>query len=572
MKINLFIILLYSLFIVRGVDGQNVKSKSAVQDPALIPGTKNLTENANSTEENMSRPDSVFNFKFNTPGDSVLIRKTFYDYDGSGKILKEDSYLHDPDFALWFVSTSREYSYDANGNTISEIYSSKNRFNDPGYGEKTETSYNAAGNEIQINEFLWVPETVTWNKVQTTDFEYQADGKRSSTTKHIKDNTTQVWYIYSRTEYKFDAAGNNTVLTNLSEDQSTHELIATSRYYHYYNTLNQIDSTIYQSRDGALATLVNVQRSDFGYATDNQKNLDIEYLWDSDTNKWLPYFKTDNVYDDHGNLVLNTVYTWDQSSRTWVAPNKYEVQYDQEQRIIKTLSSYFDDAVKEWIPTYKTETGFGTDNTNTTIYSTYDRSISNWIKQQRDIRETNGTEDLRMTQYIWDQENQTWQQVYKYEYAYDVNDNQILNSFYQWDPNSGIWIGGSYTERLFDLESNILLSADKTWNSTDNTWDYNNKTWYYYSTSTLGALPQPALPEFAIRVFPNPCTDILYVSGNGSSEGAFSEAEIYDLSGKKVAAIEAGTNTINISDLKAGIYLIKLRYNEQVSTQKIVKK
>ena len=69
----------------------------------------------------------------------------------------------------------------------------------------------------------------------------------------------------------------------------------------------------------------------------------------------------------------------------------------------------------------------------------------------------------------------------------------------------------------------------------------------------------PKTSEININIFPNPTSNILYVQGNGLR--AVSKAQIFDFSGKLIKEFEnpfAVDNTLDVSYLKAGIYILRL--------------
>lgn len=69
----------------------------------------------------------------------------------------------------------------------------------------------------------------------------------------------------------------------------------------------------------------------------------------------------------------------------------------------------------------------------------------------------------------------------------------------------------------------------------------------------------PKTSEININIFPNPTSNILYVQGNGLR--AVSKAQIFDFSGKLIKEFEnpfVVDNTLDVSYLKAGIYILRL--------------
>jgi hypothetical protein len=70
-----------------------------------------------------------------------------------------------------------------------------------------------------------------------------------------------------------------------------------------------------------------------------------------------------------------------------------------------------------------------------------------------------------------------------------------------------------------------------------------------------------------LSAYPNPCGDVLNVSQNNTNARYF----IYDFKGRLVQADKA-SSTINVSNLKTGIYFFKLTDETNTQTLKIIKK
>jgi hypothetical protein len=59
------------------------------------------------------------------------------------------------------------------------------------------------------------------------------------------------------------------------------------------------------------------------------------------------------------------------------------------------------------------------------------------------------------------------------------------------------------------------------------------------------------------RIYPNPITNLLHISGNDEVK----YFDIFDLSGKKLMT-KKGENTVDVSQLSAGIYFINVNNKE----------
>lgn len=69
-----------------------------------------------------------------------------------------------------------------------------------------------------------------------------------------------------------------------------------------------------------------------------------------------------------------------------------------------------------------------------------------------------------------------------------------------------------------------------------------------------------------VRVSPNPTSDILNFNANVSS------VQIFDVVGRNVSSAKVSGNQINVSKLKAGVYVIKFETENGTQTEKFIKK
>jgi hypothetical protein len=76
------------------------------------------------------------------------------------------------------------------------------------------------------------------------------------------------------------------------------------------------------------------------------------------------------------------------------------------------------------------------------------------------------------------------------------------------------------------------------------------------------------ISEFNIVIYPNPALDII----NVQTESMIQQVEIYSSVGTliKQQNISANRATLNIEDLKSGIYIIQIRYNSSIVNKTIV--
>jgi len=76
------------------------------------------------------------------------------------------------------------------------------------------------------------------------------------------------------------------------------------------------------------------------------------------------------------------------------------------------------------------------------------------------------------------------------------------------------------------------------------------------------------LPADAIRMYPNPATNLVTIT----SEGQAMTLDIFDITGKEILSRQmSGTiNTIDVSQMTKGLYIVKVQQGEKSSCQKLV--
>ena|SRR5690554_275100 len=83
-------------------------------------------------------------------------------------------------------------------------------------------------------------------------------------------------------------------------------------------------------------------------------------------------------------------------------------------------------------------------------------------------------------------------------------------------------------------------------------------------------LSNETFKEDNLFIYPNPTSDMLYfdITGDISLE----KIEIYDTIGKKVLSSQINNNSVDVSQLTAGVYFVKIYSGENQITKKIIKK
>ncbi|MEO8517002.1 MAG: T9SS type A sorting domain-containing protein [Flavobacterium sp.] len=120
----------------------------------------------------------------------------------------------------------------------------------------------------------------------------------------------------------------------------------------------------------------------------------------------------------------------------------------------------------------------------------------------------------------------------------------------------------------FEIDFNV---APGTGNTVSSISLVDNFTIKATNTDTLG-VSSNELTASKIAVYPNPVTDVLTISSNGMVQ--MNTVSMIDINGGTVKSVNLNTTVesqINISDLNAGIYFMKIDTNEGSLTKKVIK-
>ncbi|MBQ9508367.1 MAG: T9SS type A sorting domain-containing protein [Bacteroidales bacterium] len=96
---------------------------------------------------------------------------------------------------------------------------------------------------------------------------------------------------------------------------------------------------------------------------------------------------------------------------------------------------------------------------------------------------------------------------------------------------------------------------------------YGNNVWVDNINITNGPLAVESVENSDLSIFPNPVKDVLTIN----YDKAISQIDVYDVNGKLVKTITTVDNTINVSDLSEGVYMLNMQTEEGLVIRKIVK-
>ncbi|MCB4808620.1 T9SS type A sorting domain-containing protein [Tamlana sp. 62-3] len=342
-------------------------------------------------------------------------------------------------------------------------------------------------------------------------------------------------YFYGK-NYEYDSNGNLLFETDFEQNNSIWEI--TGKTFFTYNTNNKLTSETYLK-------------------------------WNNTLEKFENYYRTLLTYDTNNNLI-EIVYQESYENDVWENEEKYIYAYNEGHLIDYYYSYFFIDG--EWSRYEdKTEVKYNSNDKISEII-TYTGTEGNYIFDYKDIYTYNFNSQLvKSESFNW--ENNEWVNEYNesLEYNWDSNGN-LINVVHNYNSSSNI--SEIYTYDTSKLMSNFMhpfinrsgfdyvLEGFPHYNKLLTYTDgFSRYTYNYDSSITLGTTQFEAKNDLSI--YPNPATKTITINNTLDN---ISEIEIYNVLGKKV--LTSITKTIDVSNLKSGIYLVSIMDNDGIKTTK----
>ena len=438
---------------------------------------------------------------------------------------------------------------------------------------------------------------------------------------YYKDSVSTSWYLNDSTlNYYFDTESNVWKLTNKVVNSFS------GRYYskidHYYQDTNNT-LLIYEERtvrrDSLHRIIVQIQKEQIGnqlfptfkdtitYLGNTElPTEDLSFKYDSTTNTWENFFKVINGYDENGMDTTRVEMSW--QNNQWLNEYKYYYAYDTNKALIEvrmfswngynwqfSAQKYFtydqngnliecrfyqyNSLTDQFDEYYRENLGYNSDNQmiyrtrrtlvagqlipmDSSVYS-YDNKLwvsdttygwkDSWIYKQVKIYEYNDNNDkVSLTTKSWDYRSEQWKNYYKYTFSYSLNKpiDQCV----------------SPQEIFGNLKSIPDEMIFYSWYN--DAWLASEKTDYFYSKYTEWTTADvPVLSVSRLNIYPNPAND--YIIVDIGHQPAF--GQIINMNGQVVKNAIIISNLLDVSDLPAGIYVIRIKQQGRILLGKFIK-
>ena len=401
----------------------------------------------------------------------------------------------------------------------------------------------------------WDDNLNDWKNALREVFTYDANENVSENIVSLWSTASSTWQIFQKDEYTFDVND---------------------------RLVEQVTSYQYVPGTWSLA-----QKVEFTYDANGNETLESRYAWDLGNSMWVNTYKYESTYDSNQNIILYEGFEWFPGPDQWFNSFKDELFYTGGV-LTSELNSLWNYGTSQWDNNSQWFYTYSAGDLIEELQQEWDANTSSWLNLNRYnyTYNLNGSLDTEVL-YIWNSSGMIWELKYKDEYQYDTNGNRTIGLYSEWLGSPGAWMYYWQDEFVFDLNFTLAdIIYPYFYDEIDDItvinnmvigyfgFQYNNPIWedeekmlFFYANynNPLGIAEQPLADH--LSVYPNPVTNELVLD----SKIPIDEVSVYSILGQKVKDIKTDVKSISFSELKDGIYLLKITAAQQTVTRKIVK-
>lgn len=389
-----------------------------------------------------------------------------------------------------------------------------------------------------------------------TAYSYNLWGVRTSTEQYHRNQSGTGWYLFFYDRDSFDILGNRIARVQYS-------LIERGLRYPYVMHAWEYTSDQYPVTERIL----------------HKQNVGDDWQCDS-----LGEFKR-NI---NGKVLEITLYTRMNNAESLILKKWSSYSYNEAGFVIEELNQYWNVAQKTWELGYRWETNYWPNGMRRSKYLYFWNAYNQvWRKEEMKWAEYDSLgriikkRDYNIgAQFQWEYDycpsgdysillsssavGQTFIPNYIFNFFANESGQITCEDKYFFSRGNSTWIPQTRTERTYHMDGSPDQVHIRFWNSDINDWVLDRKSYYYYSASS-GVFDRTINDE--IFLFPNPTSGIINITGLSVP----ANIKIYDLQGQLLKSFLQVQNTIDISNLHPGIYIMNIISGDKRLVKKVIR-
>ncbi|HLO60529.1 MAG TPA: T9SS type A sorting domain-containing protein [Bacteroidales bacterium] len=389
-------------------------------------------------------------------------------------------------------------------------------------------------------------------------YNWNQDGKVKMEAYYLWDDIRKKWRGNFREDREWNQCGKNTVYTCFEWDIFQNNWKGKFKSNFEYDDYGNL-STQYISNWDTIKNVWFLYQKIVFNRDSSEVFFETTYQKDNISNFW--FVISENRFEIFINQFDSTSICshWDYDLSTWIKDKKYS-NFDDGRLYVDTTKSW-NEQLSEWI-LYDVYSEISDDKGNL-IEQCYQSWYNGYYASKIEYKNFEGKLHKLQFGYLWNVSNNRWDYWDKVEYEYDEKGNLILELHYMF--RNSIWEVANKTACSYDDVKKLNCTIFYDFNE-DNNWVVRNKSYEYFPINTIS---NNDIPKCVINLYPNISNSLIYIELEVKNNMI-----IYDLNGKPVLSksLEKGLNTIDLTFLKAGLYIIHL-FNDSLNFEaKIIKK
>jgi len=398
--------------------------------------------------------------------------------------------------------------------------------------------------------------------------------KNANETRFVLDSLLQTNYngidsIFSKSYYKYNSKGKLIEITDFNIDESGNKH---PRYKHEYilDENGILFSYIYYQFNTNNMQWGKINKSEYIFYTDGKLKEEIRFSYDLSTLDWLNSTKKVISCNENGRFTHDTTFVWAESKKSWQYYMNYESGLYENNNTKWVVSSIFESFNNEWALLNKVEYVYENGKRAKIESFSWSSILNQWEKWQVDeyFYDNYETEEA-WVRTTWNDVLSDWIFDYKSEKEYNSNNQLVLETNYDWENEGTEWIPINKIGRDYDSTGNKESEIYYKWNTDTHNLQLSSTSKYFYSEFIISTNNEITESE-KFKIYPNPANKTFTIE---SSNHRVATCHLYNSTGEiiKTLPLENGINTYNISELKSGIYFIRIPQNDKIVVKKLVK-
>lgn len=332
------------------------------------------------------------------------------------------------------------------------------------------------------------------------------------------------WKQETFMQYSYDNGGNKETKIETFTYPSMAKLFQDIKTYNGNNNIELEETQFWNS---TMMQYINSARTTYTYDGSDNLEFETEQSYNFGTMMYDNELRTEYEFSG-GNLIRITFQSWENG--VWVNEEQYEYSYN-------TSGQPEEEIESTW-------------NSNTSMWDPSERSIATY---------TNG---LRTKLEVYEYNNGNWEtqpfEQYLSEYM------GTLETKYTWQSWDGSqWVNEDQETNDYDANGNVTMIIYSNWSGS--MWEPYYKEELDYSMAD--PLSTTEFDSESFKVHPNPASDVINISTAFDIE----KIEMYSVLGNKIIQSSKAKH-LNVSNVKSGMYMLKIFSGGRHTTKKIVVK